>query len=188
MLEDTVVYVWVEFLFATSCVRWPFSQLSRAYHSKTSCYLKMSWDATDSTPRPELTLIYGMVSISLIDVQPVPVATCYKAWVCGRSIAGIVVSNPTEGMDVCCECPCCQVKFLWWADHSFRGDLPTVVHRCVWSRNLKNEEAMARVCAQRHRKTQQVEHEKCIVSGGVVSYRLGRYGSRLASWTRIPLF
>jgi len=36
------------------------------------------------------------------------------------------------------------------ADHSSRGVLPNVVRRCVWSRNLKNEEAMARVGPQRH--------------------------------------
>jgi hypothetical protein len=28
------------------------------------------------------------------------------------------------------------------ADHSSRGVLPTVVHHCVWSRNLMNEEAL----------------------------------------------
>jgi hypothetical protein len=28
-------------------------------------------------------------------------AARYKAWVCGRSRAGIVGSNPAEGMDVC---------------------------------------------------------------------------------------
>jgi len=33
--------------------------------------------------------------------MPVPVATLSKAWVCGRSFAGIVGSNPTRGMDVC---------------------------------------------------------------------------------------
>jgi len=38
------------------------------------------------------------------------------------------------------------------ADHSSRGVLPTVVHRCVWSRNLKNEEDMTRVGSQRHKK------------------------------------
>ena len=27
-----------------------------------------------------------------------------KAWVCGHSPAEIVGSNPTEGMDVCCDC------------------------------------------------------------------------------------
>ena len=37
------------------------------------------------------------------------------------------------------------------ADHSSRGVLQTVVRCCVWSRNLKNEESMARVGPQRHR-------------------------------------
>jgi len=32
---------------------------------------------------------------------------------------------------------CCQ-RFLRQADHSSRGVLPTVVCRCVWSRNHKN--------------------------------------------------
>jgi len=37
------------------------------------------------------------------------------------------------------------------ADHSSRGVLPTVMRRCVGSRNLKNEEAMVRIGPQRHR-------------------------------------
>ena len=32
---------------------------------------------------------------------PVPVAARSKAWVCGRSLDGIVGSNPTGGMEVC---------------------------------------------------------------------------------------
>ena len=36
----------------------------------------------------------------------------------------------------------CQ-KSLRWANHSSRGVLPNVVHHCVWSRNLVNEEALA---------------------------------------------
>jgi len=31
-------------------------------------------------------------------------AALSKAWVCGRSPAEIVGSNPNGGMDVCCEC------------------------------------------------------------------------------------
>jgi hypothetical protein len=34
----------------------------------------------------------------------IPVAARSKAWVCGCSLAGIVGSNPAEGMNVCCEC------------------------------------------------------------------------------------
>jgi hypothetical protein len=33
--------------------------------------------------------------------MPIPVAVPFKAWICGRSIAGIAGSNPTGGMDVC---------------------------------------------------------------------------------------
>jgi len=36
--------------------------------------------------------------------KPIPVATWSKAWVCGRSLAGIVDSNPAGGVDVCREC------------------------------------------------------------------------------------
>jgi hypothetical protein len=48
-------------------------------------------------------------------------------------------------MDVCQLWVLCVVR---WrsprrADHSSRGVLPTVVCRCVWSRNLVNEEALA---------------------------------------------
>ena len=35
---------------------------------------------------------------------PIPVAVRSKAYVCGRSPAENVDSNPTGGMDVCCEC------------------------------------------------------------------------------------
>jgi hypothetical protein len=32
--------------------------------------------------------------------MPVPVVARSKAWVCGRSLAGIVGSNPAKSMDV----------------------------------------------------------------------------------------
>jgi hypothetical protein len=35
---------------------------------------------------------------------PVPVAARSEAWVCGRSPAEIVGSNPAGAMDICCEC------------------------------------------------------------------------------------
>ena len=41
---------------------------------------------------------------SLVPYRQVPVAARSKAWVCGRSPAEIVGSNPTGGMDVCFEC------------------------------------------------------------------------------------
>ena len=36
--------------------------------------------------------------------MPTAVAARTKAWVYGRSLAGIVGSNPADGMDVCVEC------------------------------------------------------------------------------------
>ena len=33
--------------------------------------------------------------------RPIPVAARYKVWVYGRSLTGIVGSNPAGGMDVC---------------------------------------------------------------------------------------
>ena len=80
--------------------------------------------------------------------MPVPVAARSKAYVCDRSPAEIVGSNPTGGMDVLSvvSVVCCQRR----ADHSSRGVLRTVMRRCVRSRNPKNEEAMARIGPQRH--------------------------------------
>jgi hypothetical protein len=37
-----------------------------------------------------------------------------------------------------------RLRSLWRGDHSTRGVLPTVLCHCVWSRNLKNEEAKTR--------------------------------------------
>jgi hypothetical protein len=39
--------------------------------------------------------------VSMFILKPIPVAAGSKAWVCGRSLAGIVGSKPTGGMDVC---------------------------------------------------------------------------------------
>ena len=83
--------------------------------------------------------------VTIFQSKPVPVAARSKASVYGRSLAGIVGSNPTEGMDVSLLWALCIVRYrsLWRADHSSRGVLPTVARRCVWSRNLGNEEALA---------------------------------------------
>jgi hypothetical protein len=58
-----------------------------------------------------------------------------------------------RGCFVCCECCVLSGRgILRRADHSSRGVLPIVERRCVWSRNITNEEAMTRVGSQRHRK------------------------------------
>ena len=85
----------------------------------------------------------------------VPVAARSKAQVCGRSPAESVGSNPTADMDVVSVVSVvyCQVEVSGRADHSSRGVLPTVVRRCVWSRKLVNEEALAHWGLSRQKQT-----------------------------------
>jgi hypothetical protein len=47
------------------------------------------------------------------------------------------------------------------ADHWSGGALPTVVFRCMWSRNLKNEMSVTPVGPQRHRKMMWIYVTKC---------------------------
>jgi len=51
------------------------------------------------------------------------VAALSKAWLCARSIAGTVGSNPAGDMDVWCQVE----RSLRRADHSSRAVLPSVV-------------------------------------------------------------
>ena len=54
-----------------------------------------------------LLFIIGMIIWLIV---PVPVAARSKAYVCGRSLAEIVGSNPTGGMDVCLLRMLCVVR------------------------------------------------------------------------------
>jgi hypothetical protein len=61
----------------------------------------------------ERTFFSVTASCGISSVQtelPVQLNARSKAWVCGRSPAESVGSNPTGGMDVCCECCVCQVE------------------------------------------------------------------------------
>ena len=82
--------------------------------------------------------------VSLIVWVLVLVALRSKAYVWGRSTAEIVGSNPTGGMNVCLLLMLCVVRYRSQrrANPSSRGVIPSVVCRCVWSRNHVNEEAL----------------------------------------------
>jgi len=89
------------------------------------------------------------ISSLWISYLPIRVAARSKAWVYGSSLAGIVGSNPAGDMDVCVECCQVEVSVTGW---SLVQRSPTECDASfVWSRNLKNEEAMARVGPKRHR-------------------------------------
>ena len=45
-----------------------------------------------------------MIILKLVFLEPIPVDAPSKAWVCGRSLAGSVGSNPAWGICVCCVC------------------------------------------------------------------------------------
>jgi hypothetical protein len=46
---------------------------------------------------------FSLIIVSIYTLRPVKVAAQSKAWtIFARSDAGIVGSNPTQGMDVCC--------------------------------------------------------------------------------------
>jgi len=46
----------------------------------------------------------ALLFYTVVVYRPIPVAARSNAWVCGRSLAGIVGSYPVGGMDVYCEC------------------------------------------------------------------------------------
>jgi hypothetical protein len=84
--------------------------------------------------------------------KPVAVAAQSKAWVCGRSLAGIEGSNTAGCFDACLLWRLCVIKYksLRRADHSSRVVLPSVV--CLWSWNLGNEEPVAYYGLKRHKR------------------------------------
>ena len=77
----------------------------------------------------------------------IPVAARSKAYFCGPSIAGIVGSNPAEGMDIRLLCLMCVVQVAAFATSWSlvqRRERETVcVCVCVWSINLNSEAAYA---------------------------------------------
>jgi hypothetical protein len=90
-------------------------------------------------------------NVELLSVKaasgPIPVAVQSEAWFCGRSLAGIVVSNPAGSMDVCLLLVLCVVRYrsLRRADFSSRGILPTVVSLSVIVKP-RYEQALAHCC------------------------------------------
>jgi len=81
-----------------------------------------------------------------------PMAARSKVQVCRRSPPGIAGSNPAGGMGVC---ECCVLSGRGLCDELITRPEESYRVWCVWvwSRNLKNEEAMARFELLRHSKS-----------------------------------
>jgi hypothetical protein len=71
------------------------THLHRTYAFKLSVWHRKYNFHVLSTPWHD-KFLFGLLSRQL----PIPVTAWSKAWVCGSSRAGIVGSNPAEGMDV----------------------------------------------------------------------------------------
>jgi hypothetical protein len=76
-----------------------------SYNSMQSGSLLFTFCCTLPSQCLHFTLNKGAV----IPFKTVPVAVRSKAWVCGRSSAGIVGPNPADGMDICLLCLLCVV-------------------------------------------------------------------------------
>jgi hypothetical protein len=109
------------------------------------------WSVTNLLQhRRKLCAFVQLWLISVQDYRNVPVPVTAAATRLLRSWVWIPLGS---WIFVCYECCLLSGRGLWRrADHSSRGVLPTVVRRCVWSRNLKNEDTNTRVGSQRHRK------------------------------------
>ena len=59
-------------------------------------FVRACWVESHSLPGMLISILEYQMLIVLF-----PVDAQSKAWVCARSLAGIVCSNPTGGMDVC---------------------------------------------------------------------------------------
>ena len=76
--------------------------------------------------RPNVAPIQGYMNLCTYSM-PIAVVTRSKAWVCGRSVAGMAGSNPVGSMVVSCECFVLSGIGLRRADHSPRAVLPSAV-------------------------------------------------------------
>ena len=84
--------------------------------------------------------------------RPFPVAARFKVWICGRSLAGIVGSDPAGGMDI---------SVLWVLVLSCTGlciglitcpeEFYGMWYVWVWSRNFDNDEDLAHWGLLRHK-------------------------------------
>jgi len=136
------------------CAIYCWCQMSRLNHFKIDTDKNLSTDSkakfkhvTDKYAGPSGRAVLG------VGLQQL---ACWECWRCGSTAARLlrmlVWIPPGACMSVYCEgCLLSSRGSLRRADHASRGVLPTVARRCVWSRNLKNNEAMAGVGPHRHR-------------------------------------
>jgi hypothetical protein len=111
--------------------------------------------------RPTNLIIIDLINLIIFIEGPIPVAARSKAWVCGRTLAGIACLNPAGGMDVCFEC--CVLSGRGLCDGPIT--LPEESYKlwcvvlCSWSPD--HEEAMAHQGMSSHEREYN-EISKCV--------------------------
>ena len=122
--------IWISWIFLI-LIRWNNSRKVESVVLKW--VFKKRWKSLTSEFTKFETVLYVNVCYVLIFVSFRPLSR----WDCGFE------SHRGHG---CLLWVLCVVRWrsLRRIDHSPRGVLPTVARRCVWSRNLENEEAKAR--------------------------------------------
>ena len=80
-------------------------------HVKSSTLISITWMELSTSFRSRSSWISRTLNIDVTNMltdmkshSPIPVAVRSKAWVCGRSLAGIAGSNPAGYMVICCDC------------------------------------------------------------------------------------
>jgi len=137
-----------------SRIRVKISLMESLFHKTQLLLVNIYQLATCSKFARKISALNYTNSHSICLLRRVAVAMRSKKQACGCSPAEIMGLNHIRGMDVCLLNLLRVVswRYLQRADHPSRGVPPTVVRRCVWSRNLTNEQAVARVGPQRYRK------------------------------------
>jgi hypothetical protein len=86
-------------------------KLGRWFVESTAIRVWTAWRLTHTAAFHAEVLVSTVHAVGLMvillasnDRKPVPVVARSKAWICGRSTAGVVGSNTTGSMNDCCEC------------------------------------------------------------------------------------
>ena len=95
---------YISFASSCTCVHWNVQNVLRIPQRRS---LSISGKIFDLYNRWNAFVCRVLLTSKLVCAYysvPIPVAARSKMWVCDRLRAGIVVSNPTGSMYVCCEC------------------------------------------------------------------------------------
>ena len=81
-----------------------------------------------------------------VNYWPIPVPARFKAWVCGRSVAGTASSNPAWGMECSLMCVCCALAGGYHCEGPLTRPEKSYLVRCVWVWSWSFDKEVAQYC------------------------------------------